>query len=294
MARPHVRHAVAIQPVDISPLLLSQPRRTRPVTSRGVPLPQPVNDERVASATPLHRSLGRLLSLTPAEVLLLNNLQKTRYRVRRDQDVVVHGYKYDSLFVLNDGVAIRYNVTHDGRRQIANFVLPGDLIGFPVCLFENAICSISMLTDASVTAIPLERVHMLFRESPRLAEAMFWQAARETAMYVEHIVNIGRRPAYERVAHLLLELLHRLQIIGMATPRSFELPLTQEVIADALGLSVVHVNRTFRRLREGGLLNVEDGRFVFMDVEALSRLAGFDGSYLARVPIPGLFALDMH
>ncbi len=294
MARSHGRHAAAVQPVEISPFLLSLARSPRPVASRGVALPQAGNDQGAAATTPLHRSIGRLPNLTPAEVLLLNNLQKTRYRVRRDQDIVVQGYKYDNLFVLNDGVAIRYKVTHDGRRQITNFVLPGDLIGFPACLFENALYSISTLTDADVRAIPLEKLHMLFRESPRLSEAMFWQAAREAAMYTEHIVNIGRRPAYERVAHLLLELLHRLQVIGRATPRSFELPLTQEVIADVSGLSVVHVNRTFRRLREGGLLNVEDGRFMFMDTEALSRLAGFDSSYLERFPIPGLSALDMH
>ena len=101
-------------------------------------------------------------------------------------------------------------------------------------------------------------------------------------MYAEHVVDIGRRSAYERIAHLFLELLYRWRVIDAADERSFEMPLTQELIADALGLSIVHVNRTLRRLRESGLIEVQGHRFTIVDLEAVAELADFDGSYLAH------------
>ena len=109
-------------------------------------------------------------------------------------------------------------------------------------------------------------------------------------MYTEHLIDVGRRSAIERVAHFLLELLTRLQAIGLADERSYRMPLTQELISDALGLSVPHVNRTLRRLREDALVSVEGQIVVIEDFEALAALADFEKIYLSRFRIGELLA----
>jgi CRP-like cAMP-binding protein len=236
----------------------------------------------------MHLRLSQFLTLTPNEISLLGELQKNSYAVPRNRDVIVQGYHYTSVFLLKQGAAIRYKIMHDGRRQIVNFVLPGELIGFPACLFETSLYSVSTLTEAIVAPITFDEIRALFGHSSRLAAAMFWQSARESAMYAEHLVDIGRRSAFERVGHLLLELVCRLRVIGLAEARSFDFPLTQELMADALGLSVVHVNRTFRRLRESGLVDVDGHHFVFKNLEGLAQLVDFESSYLSRFRISGL------
>jgi CRP-like cAMP-binding protein len=114
---------------------------------------------------------------------------------------------------------------------------------------------------------------------------IFWSFSCESAIYAEHIVNIGRRSALERIAHFFLELLVRLQMVGLADERSYRIPLTQELIGDALGLSIPHVNRVLRRLREDQLVVVEDQRVTIKDIEALSELADFEPSYLSRFSV---------
>jgi CRP-like cAMP-binding protein len=113
-------------------------------------------------------------------------------------------------------------------------------------------------------------------------------SAREAAIYGERIVDIGRRSAYERLAHLILELLARLRAVGLADELSYLLPLTQELIADVLGLSGPHVSRMLRSLREERLVTIEGHRLTVTDLESLTMLAGFDDDYLARSGIPGL------
>jgi CRP-like cAMP-binding protein len=192
------------------------------------------------------------------------------------------------MFILNCGMAIRYKVLHDGRRQILGLVLPGDFIGFPGCLFENALYSIASLGEAIACSVPFGNMFDLFRRQPKLGAAIFWVAGHEAALFAEHLVGVGRQSAYERMAHLLLEFLVRLRAIGLADERSYVLPLTQELMADALGLSVPHVNRTLRRLREDGLISIEGSRITCRDVGALCRLADFDNFNFAKYRIPGL------
>jgi len=190
-----------------------------------------------------------------------------------------------------EGSALRYRVLRDGRRQVLNIVLPGDFIGFPGCFFESALYSVTALTDAVVSSVPLTMLIGLFERSPRLAAAIFWSFACEAALYAEHLIDVVRRSALERVAHFLLELLTRLQVVGLADERSYQMPLTQELIADALGLSVSHVSRTLRQLPEDGLLAIEEQRVVIKDIDALSALADFEKAYVSRFRLPG-FAAD--
>jgi len=232
--------------------------------------------------------LARFIDLTRQERQYLEDIQADFLTVPAGADIIRAGQSYHCMYVLCRGMALRYKVLHDGRRQVLNLILPGDFVGLPGCLFERSLYSISGLTQAVACTLSFEAVFELFRSQPRLAAAMFWMAGHEAALFAEHLVGVGRQSAYERVARLLLELLFRLQIAGLADERSYSLPLTQELIADTLGLSVPHVNRTLRRLREEGLILLEGSRVTCLDVAALSRLADFDGINLGRQRVPGL------
>jgi CRP-like cAMP-binding protein len=230
----------------------------------------------------LTQRLARLVALSPAEIAVLREFHASPRHVARGREIVVEGRKYDGLMVLMDGIAMRYRVLQDGRRQVLNIILPGDFIGFPGCFFESALYSIAALDDCTVSPVSFSRLLGLFESFPRLGAAIFWSLSCETAMYAEHLIGIGRRSALERVAHFLLEMQTRLQAIGLADERSFRLPLTQEVLADALGLSVQYVNQTLRQLREEDLVTVERHRVTIHDYEALTALADFERTYINR------------
>ena len=119
-----------------------------------------------------------------------------------------------------------------------------------------------------------------FSQFPRLGAALMWAASRDEAMVVEHLVNIGRRNAIERTAHFFMELAERLSLVGLATEAEFKCPLSQFVLADALGLTAVHVNRVLRQLRELDLLTLQRGSVKIHDLNRLRKLAGFQGGYL--------------
>ena len=233
-------------------------------------------------ATPLTLRLGRLVPLTPEETELLRELQSAGRRVERGREIVVEGRRYDGLQILLDGVALRYRVLNDGRRQVLNVVLPGDFIGFPGCFFENALYTIAALSDCTVSRCRSPGCSACSRPIPRIGAAIFWSLSCEAAMYAEHLIGVGRRSALERIAHFLLEMLTRLQAIGLADERSFRLPLTQEVLADALGLSVQYVNQTIRQLRQENLVTIERQQVTIHNLEALTALADFERTYLSR------------
>jgi CRP-like cAMP-binding protein len=248
----------------------------------------PISTEDAGETFPLIDKLGAYLSLSPAEVSFLRELHGSRRKINRHRDIIAQGRPYLGIFILCSGFVWRYKVLPDGKRQLLSFGLPGDLIGFPACFFDNAVNATGSLSDVVVATVPFTTLHDLFRRFPRVAIALFWMSARETAIYGERIADIGRRSAYERLAHLILELLVRLRAVGLADELSYVLPLTQELIADVLGLSGPHVSRMLRSLREEGLVTIEDHRLTVMDSESLTLLAGFDGDYLARTRIPGL------
>ena len=237
-------------------------------------------------ATPLARKLAWFGDLSADDFEVLDALHTTTRLVRRNRDIVTEGRSYETMFVLLEGSAIRYRVLRDGRRQILNILLPGDFIGFPGCFFENALYAITALSDTVICPVPFAVLIGLFERRPRLAAMIFWSFACEAAIYAEHLIGVGRRSALERVAHFLLELLTRLRVVGLADENSYRMPLTQELIADALGLSVPHVNRTLRQLREDGLVTIGEQRVVINDIDALSMLADFETGYLSHFRIP--------
>jgi CRP-like cAMP-binding protein len=229
---------------------------------------------------PLTQKLAQFIPLTASEMPLLLELQSGSRSFRRGQEIIIEGRSHRTLFIVIEGVAIRYRVLRDGRRHVLNVVLPGDIAGIPGCLFETALYSVKALTDLQAVPVPFARVINLFHTHPQLAAKLFWSFSCETAMYAERAIAVGRRTALERVGHFLLELLVRLQAVSLADERSFSLPLTQELIADALGLSVPYVNQVLRTLRDDRLVCIKDKIVVINEVEALSALVDFERNYL--------------
>jgi CRP-like cAMP-binding protein len=246
--------------------------------------------EALSIAAPLTAKLASSIILSPQEMAVLAELQVPSRTVRRNREIVTEGRKYVEVFVLLEGIAIRYRVSHGGRRQILNVVLPGDFIGFPACFFESALFCVGALTDIQVSSVSLTRLLALFELPGRLAAILLWQFSCEAAMYAEHVIDVGRRSAVERVAHFLLELLVRLQAIGLAEERSYSMPMTQAVIGDVLGLSMAHVNRSLRQLRDDGLVTIEGRSVVIEDFEGLAAIADFEKSYVNRFRINEVLA----
>ena len=243
---------------------------------------------RLAATAPFTHRLSQYVPLSSAEIPLLLELQSGNRSICRGREIITEGRPCRTFFIVTAGVLIRYRVLRDGRRQVVSLVIPGDIAGVPGCFFENALYSVRTLTDAVVSPVPFARVMRLFHTHPQLAAKICWSFTYEAAIYAEHLITIARRSAFERVAHFLLELLTRLQSVDLADERSFRLPLTQELIADALGLSIPYVNRVLRSLRDDDLVTIKDKVVVIKDAEALSTLVDFERSYLKPLSIVGL------
>lgn len=168
----------------------------------------------------------------------------------------------------------------NGGRQIMDFQLPGDFLGLRGIIFGSADHSIEAATHVEASQLAASDVRDAIGNSPRLASAVLRAIARNEAMVLEHLVNVGRRSGEERLAHLLLELHARLKLRGLADKKGFDCPLTQFHLADALGLSAVHVNRVLRHLREAALVTFQNGRVDFDNIDSIQQLAGFDAAYL--------------
>jgi CRP-like cAMP-binding protein len=224
-----------------------------------------------------------------AEAALLFDLGMMGERAfRPGYEIVSEGRRCAGVFLITDGIAIRYRMLRAGQRQILNFLLPGDFAGITNCRFDNALYSIKTLTHCKLSFAPVGQLIGLLDSDPQLAVKLFWSFASEAAMLAEHLVAVGRRSATERVAHLLLELFTRLQLVGLADERSFQMPLTQELISDALGLSIPYVNRVLRQLRQDGLVTIKDQVVVIDNMEELVELADFQMRYLRPLSIADL------
>jgi CRP-like cAMP-binding protein len=202
--------------------------------------------------------------------------------IAKGGDVLVGGIRYGCWYINHDGWLARYKILHNGDRQILDFILPGEIFGLQACVFKSSLYSVAAITRALVTTIPFDMSDEVLRQSPQLSKALLWSAICEAARLAEHVVDTGRRSAYERLSHLVLELFLRSKSAGLTKGMSYYAPLTQELIGDALGLSTIHVNRTLRCLREDKLIAIHGKQITILDFEALSLLCDFENSYLGE------------
>ena len=196
--------------------------------------------------------------------------------------ILSEGEQPDHVHVIVDGWAARSKTLPDGTRQIMAFLLPGDICDLHVTILGAMDHDIVALTDAKVAYVPHQAMEDLPRDRPELGRALWWATLVDEAVLRSWIVNIGRRNAHQRIAHLLCELHARLKLVGLADEDRFSLPLTQEVLADAHGLTPVHVNRTLQAMRRNGVIELSERMLTILDVGRLREEAGFDPNYLHR------------
>jgi CRP-like cAMP-binding protein len=237
-----------------------------------------------AAESALVKKLTRFISLGHSELTALAELEARRRRVAAGTELVHEHQAGHHAFILQEGWACAYKLLSDGGRQVIDFAIPGDVMGLRSVLLRTSDHSFSALTDVVVAEASARQLTDSSHELPRLGAAILWAATRDEAKVVEHLVSVGRRSAVERTAHLLLELGERLQLVGFGTERGYVCPLNQYLMADALGLTAIHVNRVLRHLREEGLVTFRDGHVVFHDLAGLRSLAGWHGGYLDQAP----------
>ena len=233
--------------------------------------------------TPLIRKLGAFVALSGSELAVLETLHKRRRTFVAGRDLVHQGQSEQAAYILASGWACSYKILQDGQRQIVDFQIPGDFLGLRSVLLHISDHSIEPVTDIEVSEVLVPDLLDAFSRTPRLATAILWAASRDEAMVVEHLVDVGRRNAAERMAHFLLELGARAALVGMGSKAGFACPLTQYLLADALGLSAVHVNRVLRQLREDGMVTFRDGFVTFDNYARLTDFAQFDPTYLDQL-----------
>jgi CRP-like cAMP-binding protein len=235
--------------------------------------------------SPIVARLRQFIDLGAAEIDTLRSLIECELNVERRRDLVIDGYEYSKLSFVKEGFAARYKLLRNGKRQIINVIVPGDIIGLPGSFLDQATFSVIALTDIKLEVCSLDGFLAVCLRQPRFGLMLSWLAVQEAMSYADRVVDIGRRTPVERLAHFLLEIHGRLALGGGATETDFDLPISQEVISDALGLSVPHLNRMLARLRGQGLIAIADRRIQFIDKKALCLLAHFQPVRLARIPV---------
>lgn len=226
----------------------------------------------------------RQVALSAADLQSLAGIVEGEMVIRRRHDLIVDGSAYRKLCFVTDGYAVRYKLLRNGKRQVLNVVLPGDVVGLPGSFYERAVYSVTALTDLRMDVCPLESYVRLCYERPCFGLLLSWIAVAEATTYAEHIIDVGRRTPLERLSHFLLELHARLKAIGRADDDGFTLPFSQEVMADLLGLSVPHLNRTMQQLRGEKLIATRRRAVSFIDAEAMQTLAHYQPQALSPIP----------
>ncbi|WP_323790182.1 Crp/Fnr family transcriptional regulator [Thalassovita sp.] len=233
--------------------------------------------------SPLTRKLSAFVALSDVELAVLERLHQRRRSFVAGTDMVHQGQSSQAAYILSAGWVCSYKLQADGTRQIVDFQVPGDFLGLRSVLLRTSDHSFEPIVDIEAAEVLTSDLLEAFTQTPRLATAILWAASRDEAMVVEHLVGIGRRDADARMAHFLLELGSRLALVGMGSREGYDCPLTQYHLADALGLSAVHVNRVLRQLRESGCVTFRDGHVTIHDHDRLVDLAEFDPAYLDQI-----------
>lgn len=208
---------------------------------------------------------------------LVSERQRT-WPARRD--IIREGDRLDECYLILSGLAARYKILPDGSRQILAFLIPGDLCDAEAFILAKMDHGVVALTETRCASIPATVMKALLREVSCLAEGLWWGTMTDVAVLRERIVDHGRRDARERIAHLLYEMLVRYRLVGETDGDSFFFPVTQEELADATGLTPVHVNRMLQQLREDGLVELRNRYVTVLDAPGLKKVGGFNADYL--------------
>lgn len=241
---------------------------------------RPSAAEREAALAPL------LLKLRARDVI-----SSEEAKVLRDSIAEIRAFPANTVIVragmpltvstlLIDGVVCRYSDLADGQRQIMELHVAGDFVDLHSFLLKHLEHNVGSLTPVRLAIVPHEALRLITQDHAHLTRTLWFSTLLDAATHREKILSVGRRPAVARIAHLMCELFLRLGVVGLAGPDRFRLTLTQAELADATGLTSIHVNRMLKQLRDEGLMTFRGGEVVIQDWGGLQRIAGFDPRYL--------------
>lgn len=226
------------------------------------------------------RNLEQRDELTSQERALIESLPANMRSFERGEELVVENSRPNHSCLLLSGFAGREIILRDGKRQIAAVNIPGDFVDLHAMLLKVMDHTVVALTPCRAAFVPHEDLRRVVAESVHLGRLLWLMTVIDAAIHRAWIASIGRRPAGARVGHLVCELFLRLQAVGLSEPNRLDFPVTQSELADMLGLSVVHVNRSLRELREKNLLVWRGNKIEIPDFAALSGACGFEPTYL--------------
>lgn len=232
---------------------------------------------------PSERLIRRLTVSTPLDAADIEAIARLPMIVKdlpAQAAIVREGERPSQCCLLIEGFACRSKTTDVGKRQILSIHIPGDIPDLQSLHLHVMDHDFTTLSSCKVGYIAHEILRKITRERPLIAEALWRETLIDAAVFREWIVNVGRRPATSRMAHFLAEIGKRLEAIGLANADQFELPMTQIDMADALGLSPVHVNRVIQELRRSGVLELRKHAVSIRDLPRLMQIADFDDLYL--------------
>lgn len=228
----------------------------------------------------LIRKLGAITSLSGEEQQAIRSLPVMLEDLPAQHDIAREGDRPTRCVLVGSGWLCRHKATDSGKRQILSLHITGDMPDLQSLLLHQMDHSLSTIAPSKVAFIRHDHLNELHRRNPELARKMWRETLVDAAAYREWLLGIGRRSAEEQMAHLFCEMLLRQHAIGLSEDHSCEMPLSQGDLADALGLSLVHVNRTLQSLRGTGFVSLARGRLTVHDWDGLQELSGFDATYL--------------
>lgn len=224
------------------------------------------------------RTLELFIPHSPEQLALIQSLKRGHTNVQAGQTIIHEGQSDALLYTLWAGWAFRFKTLSDGRRQILNFLLPGDFIGVQQKMSEALSHGVQALSDVQLCVFSRDALWDLHRSQPAMGFNLTWLTAQEQSVVDDSLLSVGRRSAEERIAALLIVLFKRsAAMLPDAGEGGVPFPLTQQHIADALGLSLVHTNKTLRKLERRGLHHIENGLLFMKDGKALARTADLYG-----------------
>lgn len=228
----------------------------------------------------LIRKLERGLRLSEEERAALESLPVRLQQIRTDQDIVREGDRPGSCFVLLDGFAAAFKRTGAGKRQIMTFHIAGDIPDLQSLHISRLDNTVTTLTPCKVAFVEHGALLDLCARFPRIANALWRETLTDAAIFKEWVLNVGRRDAYAGVAHLICEVVTRMRAVGLVHDDHCAFPMTQNELADAVGISAVHINRTLQELRSAGLITLGRGKLQIHDWEGLKAAGDFAPDYL--------------
>ena len=240
-----------------------------------------MNTEPAAGLDLMLRKLRLWAPLDAADEQALLGLPHSIVSLRKQQGLITEGDAVTHCYVILSGYSVRYKIVGDGGRQILSIHMKGDLVDLQNALLGVADHGVQTLTESKMAKIPIEAIRQLANSRPTVNDALWYDTLVDGAIHREWVANVGRRDANTRIAHLLCEFALKLEAVSLGEQLEYELPMTQDQLADATGLTPVHVNRVLRALARDGLIKRVSARSVLIgDWHRLADAGDFNRAYL--------------